>query len=339
MIDSFENFWDAPGVLLDVRSPGEYAHGHLPGAFNLALFTNEERALVGTAYKQNGKEKAIGLGLSFVGPKLSSLVAVAKSHAKDGDAKVYCWRGGMRSSSMAWLLQTAGLRTCVLEGGYKNYRRWVKKTLEQSRCLRVLGGLTGSGKTTLLHALERHGEQILDLEALARHKGSSFGMLGMPLQPTNEHFENLLSTALSKTDSTRVLWVEDESRMIGGCRVPDSLYTQMQLSECILIECPIQERLDRLLVEYGQHPRQDLLSPTERLKNRLGGARTKEALSLINAGQLQAAICLVLDYYDKAYRYELQRRRGPLKTHYAEGLSADQWAAHLLKLPSPAIKR
>ncbi len=326
------DFLQAPGTIFDVRSPGEYAQGRLPGARSLPLFSDAERAAVGTLYKQVGKEQAIEQGLEFVGPKLASFVTGTKTHLQGGLAKIHCWRGGMRSSSMAWLLQTAGLRTATLQGGYKAFRRWVLECFQQPRHLVVLGGLTGSGKTSILHALQHQGEQVLDLEELAGHRGSSYGMVGMHLpQPSNEQFENEIAYRLAAFNPQRRIWVEDESRLLGKCQIPNTLYQQIRAAPLIYIDCPLAERLERLLQEYGSAPAGHLIDSTERLGRRLGGAKTKEIIALIQAGELKPAIELSLQYYDRTYRYGLSHRTSPITTLSEAELSAADWARLLIE--------
>ena len=191
-------FLKAPGAIFDVRSEGEFAQGHIQGAFNLPLFNNHERAIVGTLYKREGFTPAFLSGLKITGPKFASMLQQAL-HTK-GPCKVLCWRGGMRSQSVAWLFKSAGLETVTLKGGYKAFRKWVLSTFERPFKLRVLGGLTGSGKTDYLKNLKQSGVQVIDLEALANHRGSAFGCLSMPTQPTVEHFENSLALQLASLD-------------------------------------------------------------------------------------------------------------------------------------------
>jgi tRNA 2-selenouridine synthase len=180
-----------PLPMLDVRSPGEFARGHIPGAQNIPLFDNEGRAEVGTIYKQKGKQPAILRGLELVGPNMATMAERGRLTAIDNTVFVHCWRGGMRSGSVAWLLESYGVKVFTLKGGYKAFRRYMQQQFEAPKNLLVLGGRTGSQKTTWLHALQGDGEQVIDLEGLACHKGSSFGMLGEHPQPTQEQFENL----------------------------------------------------------------------------------------------------------------------------------------------------
>ena len=206
--------------IIDVRSPKEFSQGHIPGAYNLPLFSNEERALVGTCYKQKGKEPAIKLGLEIVGPKMASFIEDARKISPNKQMLVHCWRGGMRSSSMAWLLELTGFDVSILKGGYKAYRNFALAIFNEDYKLKILGGKTGSGKTQLLHQMNKLGIQIIDLEAIAHHKGSAFGKIGHDAQPTSEQFENNLAMALQTLNAKKEIWLEDESKGIGKCFIP-----------------------------------------------------------------------------------------------------------------------
>ena len=159
--------------LIDVRSPAEFAKGHIPGAFNIPLFENQERSVVGLLYKNKGRQEAIKKGLEIVGPKMTSMVEKAIAMAKDQEILVHCWRGGMRSASVAWLFEASDLKVSILNGGYKNYRTHLRENMLEGRGVTVLGGMTGSGKTNLLRALADFGEPVIDLEGLANHRGSA----------------------------------------------------------------------------------------------------------------------------------------------------------------------
>ncbi len=213
--------------VLDVRSPGEFEYGHIPGAHSLPLFSNEERASVGTAYKQVSREAAVNKGLSFFVPKMKSLVDDAKTISNENISLVYCWRGGMRSSSVAWLLELYGFKVYLLRGGYKAFRRMTLESFNEERKILNLGGRTGSGKTLILKELSNLGEQVVDLEQLANHKGSTFGALGEKPQPTQETFENELFFRLYKTDKNKAIWLEDESNMIGSRAIPKLFFEKV----------------------------------------------------------------------------------------------------------------
>ena len=212
------------GVIIDVRSPGEFSAGHIPGATNVPLFSDEERSVVGTLYADSGRDVALEKGLEFVGPKMAGFVREVKQlladradSSKTSETKasrptvwVHCWRGGMRSQSFAWLLDTAGLKVFVLEGGYKAFRKIALRKIGFRYRMVILSGLTGAGKTDFLKMLDAADEQIIDIEGLANHRGSSFGALGLGQQPTTEQFENRLFAALDQLDPQRRIWVEDE---------------------------------------------------------------------------------------------------------------------------------
>ena len=183
-IDEFLKLAETHPVF-DVRSPGEYNHAHIPGAKSLPLFTDEERKEVGTAYKQISREQAIKIGLDYFGPKMRKMVeeVEAVSQLVTRDSKlilIYCWRGGMRSGAVSWLLDTYGFKVCTLIGGYKKFRNYVLDTFKKPYHFNIIGGFTGSGKTELLKTLKERGEKVIDLEAIANHKGSAFGAIGLP---------------------------------------------------------------------------------------------------------------------------------------------------------------
>jgi len=294
--------------VVDVRAPQEYAQGHIPGAVNIPLFDDHERKVVGTKYKQVNKEAAMYAGLDFAGKKLVKLAKKGERAAgKNKTLLVHCWRGGMRSKSMLWLFETMGISCHLLEGGYKSYRRYIKEQIALSLVLRVIGGRTGSGKTGILHHLEGLGEQIIDLEGLARHKGSAFGALGESEQPTTEQFENNLAQKILTLDRKKVTWIEDESRNIGKCVLPGEFYTQMRLGELFFLDISREERAKHLVVDYARYDPEDLKVCVNRIAKRLGGDRTKEAIESIEKRDFHTTAMLTLHYYDKAYMYSLEK--------------------------------
>lgn len=300
-------FLNLGGPLYDVRSPAEYSQGAIPAAINLPLFSNEERASVGTTYKKIGRQEAFCEGLGLVGPKMRAFVETGLANKVLGLPRVYCWRGGMRSQAMAWLFAMAGLKPVTLRGGYKTFRCFALSQFVKPYRFQVIGGFTGSGKTQLLHDLKNEGKQILDLEALAGHRGSAFGLLGMPKQPTTEQFENSLAFALSQMDIEKPIYTEDESRMIGTCKIPDALFATLRASPLYFLETAKEERLNRLLYEYGKYPEKDLILAAERLMKRLGGVRTQEVITAIQQQNLPHALEILLNYYDAAYLYSLAK--------------------------------
>lgn len=292
--------------LLDVRSPGEYAQGHVPGAIPFPLFSDAERATVGTIYKQQSRQLALEKGLELVGPKLADFVRDARALAVADKIAVHCWRGGQRSGSMAWLLRQGGLDVLTLEGGYKAYRHWVLTELaERQYSLIVIGGRTGTGKTKILHALRQMGEQIIDLEGLACHKGSAFGFIGESAQPTVEQFENDLHDALRSLDANRRIWVENESHSIGRIYIPDGFWQQMKVAPLLNVHIPHAARLHHLLTDYVGHDKADLETAFLKLDRKLGGQHLKTALEALQRDDFAAAAEVALRYYDKTYQHGL----------------------------------
>ena len=295
--------------VIDVRSPGEYDHAHIPGSVSIPLFDNEERALVGTKYKNAGKDSAVLLGLDLVGPKLAEFVKKSKKlNPKTKEVLVHCWRGGMRSGSFAWLLNTAGLTASTLVGGYKAYRNTVLAAFAEPRNLLILGGKTGSGKTDILKELAWQGEQIIDLEQLAHHKGSTYGAIGQLPQPATEQFENLIFGEWRRLDSGRRIWLEDESRNVGSCFVPMPLWQQMRAAPVAFVDVPKAVRVQRLVAEYTGIDHSLLVEATERISKRLGSKVTKDALDALSRNDYATVADLTLDYYDKAYLHGLAQR-------------------------------
>lgn len=331
-------FLQTPGQYFDVRSPSEFLQGHLLGAHSLPLLNDSERAAVGTTYKRIGQQQAVIQGLSFVAPKLTALVQTAISELRAFEcAKVYCWRGGLRSSSVAMLLKAANIKTVTLKGGYKAFRRWVLAILQQPFVCRILGGLTGSGKTAVLQALKSKGAQVLDLEQLANHRGSVFGACESS-QPTVEQFENAMALQLASFNKTHPIWLEDESRMIGRCKIPDSIFAAMKSAPLYIIERPLEDRVSRLEKDYWQLPSATLIAATERLHKKLGGARTRSICTNITEGNFKQATLELMKYYDRAYHSEAQQRRSiHLMPSTGPFLSDDAWAELLLNTPGEGI--
>ena len=294
--------------LADVRTPAEFAQGHIPGAFNLPLFSNEERVQVGTTYKQESREAAILLGFDLAGPKWSGFIRTALEKAPGKKIAVHCWRGGMRSGAMAWALDLYGFQVYLLEKGYKRYRRWVLDQFEIEWPLSVVGGMTGSGKTRILHEMKSRGEQIIDLELLAQHQGSTYGTLGRLVQPSQEQFENDLAGELHGFDRQRRIWVEDESLTIGKRTIPRTFWNGIRSAVLFDVQVPLEVRVRALVKEYGSLDKDFLVECTERIWKRLGPEQTKRAVAAIREGRMEDFIREVLIYYDKTYRTGLQGR-------------------------------
>ena len=288
-------------LTLDVRSEGEYDYGHILHATNLPLFNNEERKIIGTVYKQQGKNEAILQGLDHVGKKMSEFVRFVQGKVTDNKVFVHCWRGGMRSGSMAWLLNLFGYEVFVLTGGYKAYRHHTLKCIARKYKLIVIGGKTGSGKTDVLLKLKEMGEQVIDLEALANHKGSAFGALGLPLQPSTEHFENMLAEEIKNFDLTKRVWIEDESKSVGRVFIDLNLWQNMRTSPVFVIELPLELRLQRLVRDYGEQPAEGLETAITNIQRRLGNEQWKNAIDAVRAKDFAGTAKITLFYYDKAY--------------------------------------
>lgn len=363
---TIEEFLELAGQypVLDVRSPGEYNHAHIPGAYPLPLFTDEERKVVGTTYKQQSREAAIKTGLDYFGVKMKAMIEEAEKIisnrqqaidngqkamgnkqqgiSKEGDANnvkplpiancllVHCWRGGMRSAGVAWLLDLYGFKVYTLTGGYKAYRKWVLAQFEKEYSFNIIGGYTGSGKTLLIHELLKQNKTAIDLESLANHKGSAFG--GMGKQPGQEMFENSLAQALSDTgyripdknppypvSSIRHpgsgirypvsnIFLEDESQRIGNLQIPISLWNNMRRSPVYFIDIPFEKRLDYITEEYGKVEKEKLAEAILRIQKRLGGLETKNALAFLQENKYRHCFRILLTYYDKWYTRGLHNR-------------------------------
>lgn len=303
-------FINSPVPILDVRSPAEYDHAHIPGAINLPLFSNEERAVVGTAYKQQGKQVAIKIGLDYFAPKMRPMVEFVENLLKDNENKsllVHCWRGGMRSGAVCWLLNLYGFNVEKLEGGYKYYRNWVLNQFSMEYHFKVLGGYTGSGKTKILNCFREEGRSIIDLEKLAKHKGSAFGHIDMPAQPTQEMFENLLATELFENRNNEI-WIEDESQRIGSVNLPQALWNTLRNAEVKFLEIPFELRLQNVINEYGHLPKEKLKSAIIRIQKRLGGLDAKNSLIFLEEDNIKECFTILLKYYDKYYDKGLRKR-------------------------------
>lgn len=296
--------------LIDVRSPGEYARGHIPGSFNIPLFSDEERAHVGTVYKEVGPSEAFDIGMTYVKPKLNWFIQQAiQTNSKEQTITIHCWRGGQRSAAFAKHLSAHGFKNVqVIEGGYKAYRQHLLKNLSELRSLLVLGGYTGSGKTDILKELAKSGEQVIDLEELARHKGSAFGAIDNTAQPTSEQFANDLFEQLSAMDKKRRIWVEDESVAIGQVRIPHEFFVCMKEAPTLFINIGREQRALHLVDDYKDRANQNLIKGVEGITRKLGGQNAKEAIAHINHGNYRLAAEICLYYYDRLYEKGIKDR-------------------------------
>jgi tRNA 2-selenouridine synthase len=328
--------------VLDVRSPGEYLHAHIPAAHSFPLFSDEERKVVGTTYKQLSREEAIKIGLDYFGPKMREMVEHAESIAKNSETKtllVHCWRGGMRSAAIAWLLDLYGFEVYLLIGGYKVFRNWVLTYFEKYDLpLTVIGGYTGSGKTEILQALEAKGELVIDLEGIAGHRGSAFGNLGLPEQPGVEQVENSLAIYLQNIKSQlnssdkKWIWVEDESRRIGNINLPEAFHKNLKSSPFIFLKVPFENRLDNIVRIYGEFPVDRLEDSILRIRKRMGNDQNSLAINLLKENDIKGCFAILLTYYDRYYlkssfQYERKSLEIDPKTYVPEDI-----AEHLISL-------
>ncbi|MBI5346561.1 MAG: tRNA 2-selenouridine(34) synthase MnmH [Chlamydiae bacterium] len=291
-------------TIVDVRSPIEYAKGHIPGALNIPLFSNLERDEIGLAYKKEGKNKAIEKGLSVV--KLPILIEQFKALNQNKIA-LYCFRGGMRSSSVVWLLKLLDFKVYILNGGYKSFRNWAIAQFSKPYPLKIIGGHTGVGKTELIKLLIHQNKAAIDLEEMAKHKGSVFGGF-YQIQPTQEHFENLLALNLFKFCQAKNIFIEDESRNIGSIIIPTPFYEQMQKAFILVLQDLIENRVKRCVNEYGSYSQEKLKMAVQKLENKLGSQAASQAIRLIDEKNYEECSKLLFFYYDKRYGHSLLKR-------------------------------
>jgi tRNA 2-selenouridine synthase len=295
--------------ILDTRSPAEFAEDHVPGAISCPVLDNEERARVGTIYKQQSPYEAKKLGAALVARNIARHIESAfADKPKTWKPLVYCWRGGKRSGAMAHVLREIGWEAKTLEGGYKAYRRYVVGALSElplKYTFRVIHGVTGSGKSRFLHALAGAGAQVLDLEDLAAHRGSVLGSLPERPQPSQKMFESLLLKAILSFNSSKEVFVEGESKKIGQLQVPDALIARMRASECVLLDTSAEARVALLMDEY-RHFFSDLPALNAQLDCLValhGRERVGEWKALAAAGSWQELVArLLAEHYDPAYK-------------------------------------
>lgn len=321
--------------VVDVRSEGEYGTGHIQQAINIPLLNNTERVAVGTDYKQKGQLEAIKTGFRLVGPRLLDIIEATERIAIKKEIIVHCWRGGMRSSNFCQFVGMAGIKTHQLKGGYKSYRHVAIESFKKPFQFKIIGGCTGSGKSEILRALGKQGEQIIDLEKLASHKGSAFGGLMQAPQPTTEQFQNDLFEEILKLDIHKPIWIEDESIAVGKIFLPDELWRTMSASPVVEIALDKADRIKRLVYEYGDADREEFLKAMERITKKLGGQHFKAAKEKLLLGDMASTIEILLTYYDKAYLNGLERKKQRIKaTVKWDGRDADTFATKLVMLNS-----
>jgi tRNA 2-selenouridine synthase len=333
-------------LLIDVRSEGEYAEDTIPGAVNIPLLDNEERALVGTLYRQSGPVSARRLALELVAPKLPGKIAGVDSAAGGGDLIVFCWRGGERSRFMAAALDTMGYNVYRIIGGYKSYRLYVKAYLEKEEITQravVLHGLTGVGKTDILERLGQRGLPVLDLEGLARHRGSVYGKIGLPPSPSQKAFESEIVKLLTSIDDNGIIILECESRRVGNLLVPLPLMNAIREGTRILLYAPLAERVKRIRDIYtagAGNNVEELQEATSLLVKKIGQVKVAELNRMLEERNFEPVFAYLLEkYYDPLYKYPDEPSE---EFHYSVETSDIEKASeivfeYIVKLAEPAL--
>lgn len=293
-------------LYIDVRAPLEYDEDHIPGAINLPIFSNEERKEVGTLYRVTGRDDAVRRGTEIGGKNIGSIINSLMEY-RDRNIVIYCARGGMRSGSVAALVNSLGISTCRITDGYKSYRRYVNSFLETVRVeqrLFVLQGFTGAGKTEIIS----HIENSIDLEQMAGHRSSVFGAIGL-CQKSQKHFETEICKRLKELEQQRYIVIEGESQKVGNLHIPQNIFRQMRGAPVIYIDTPIERRVEIIRKEYARfNEHEKILGTVASLRNRLGSKKTDELTALYNSGKIDGFIeMLLVDYYDKLYSHTLDR--------------------------------
>lgn len=301
---------------IDVRSPGEYSTATIPGAVNVPLFTDDERARVGTLYKKQGREQAIHLGLELVSPKIPDFIRRIQAATEGKNPLFFCWRGGMRSQTMATFMDLIQQPPFRLIGGYRSYREWIKTSLKDyplTAKMIVLHGLTGVGKTAVLHQLEALGAPVLDLEGMAGHRGSAFGSLGEVTPRNQRMFDSYLHLKLESLKDEPFIFMEAESKRIGRVHMPDFLIAAKEQGIPILLEASLASRTQHLLETYldtetdpeGFH--YEVKGALQRIERKLHPAIRKELNDAVHSRNYTFLVhTLLYQYYDPRYRHTQQ---------------------------------
>lgn len=310
-------------LIIDVRAPVEFLKGHIPGAVNIPLFEDSERAEIGTLFKQQGKDTAVSRGLEIVSPKMVPFVNQVKQLSKNKKVFVYCFRGGMRSNSFAWLMNTSGLNATILHGGYKAFRNHVLEYFKEPKKLVLLGGKTGSGKTDVLTLLTKATYQTVDLEKLAHHKGSAFGSINEQIQDAQQIFENNLFNEFKALDNSNLILLEDESKNIGFNKLPHELWLQMKQAPIIKLEIPFELRVQKLVEDYTTTDIHALKKCVLKIAQQLGPLHTKQCLQYLDEQNFADVARLSLLYYDKAYDFMYDHKTQPIYNLQSDTIDVD----------------
>ena len=318
--DEFRQFDE----IIDVRSPSEFAEDHVPGAINRPVLSDEQRIEVGTIYKQHSPFAAKRIGAAYVAENIAHhLVHSFDNRPKNWRPLIMCWRGGQRSGAMTLILRKIGWDATQLHGGYKEYRKLVVDELSAIPRLlnfKVICGPTGSGKSRVLQALAQQGQQVLDLEEIACHKGSVLGVLPNARQPSQKMFETRLLEALHQFDPARPVYVEAESRKIGTIHLPDALIETMRAGSCVIIDASFEARINFLLGDYDY-----FIAAPEWLNSRLNELRKLQSREAIerwkdyvrNAQWSELVRELLEQHYDPLYRQSQSRNFSGMSTSTA----------------------
>lgn len=317
-------------VIIDVRSPAEFALDHIPGAINLPVLNNEERIEIGTLYKQVSPFAAKKLGAAYVSRNIANhLEQVLLDHPREWRPLIYCWRGGERSGAFTHILNRIGWKAMQLEHGYQGFRRLVIDQLDQAAqrfTFQVICGMTGSGKTRILQEIQNHGQQVLDLEALAIHRGSVLGNEPQIDQPSQKGFETNLWSALNAMDSTKIVYVESESKKVGGLHIPDAVMESIRKGKCIELRSNTATRVSWLLREY-----EHFLSDPENFKaklslliSRYGKVQIEKWHEDVDQGKFEELVEeLLVKHYDPSYQSSIVRNFPSYREEHYVGLEND----------------